>query len=352
MGSGATLARQSALLVALMAALAAGAWAGAGPGAGAWCALAGAVALAFFLAVSWARHRQIGRLTAEIDEVLHDGRRVGFTTCREGDVAVLTNELGKMVARLARTTELLEREKVALADALADVSHQIRTPLTAVGLMLPGIEAADDPQRRKRAVCELESLLDRVSWLVTTLLKIAKADAGAMPLTVRSVAAADVARRAVAPLATAMDLRDVALALDLDEAASFRGDARWTAEAVENIVKNCVEHTPPGGEVRVSVSEDALATTIAVSDTGPGIAPEDLPHVFERFYRGRADAEAAPGAAGSAGGAAGGLCAPGGFGIGLALAQALVSAQGGTLRAANGDAGGARFTLSFPKLVV
>ena len=345
MGSATTLFRQGAALVALMALVAAGAWRAEGAGAGAWCAAAGMVALAFFLGVSWVRHRQIRRLTAEIDEVLHGGRSVGFSTCREGDVAVLTNELGKMVARLARTGEQLAHEKSALADALADVSHQIRTPLTAVGLMLPGIEAADDPARRKRAVCELEALLDRVAWLVTTLLKIAKVDAGAMPLAARPVAAAAVARRAVGPLATAMDLHDVALAMDLDEAATFEGDARWTAEAVENIVKNCMEHTPAGGTVSVRVSEDALATSIVVSDTGPGIAPEDLPHLFERFYRGRAQG------AGEAAEEAG-MRTPGGFGIGLALAQALVSAQGGTLRAANGEQGGARFTVSFPKLVV
>jgi len=199
--------------------------------------------------------------------------------------------------------------------------------------------------RRKRAVCELEALLDRVAWLVTTLLKIAKVDAGAMPLNMRTVTVASVARRAVEPLAMTADLHDVALVMDVDESAVFEGDARWTAEAIENIVKNCMEHTPAGGTVSVRVREDALATSIVVSDTGPGIAPEDLPHLFERFYRGRGQ-----GAGETAEGAA--LRAPGGFGIGLALAQALVSAQGGTLRAANGEQGGARFTVSFPTLVV
>ena len=375
-------------MVALMAVLAWAAPSEAKP----WVAGTGAVLLAVFLVVSLYRHRQIRRLAEEIDEVLHSGRTVGFSNCREGDVAVLANELSKMVSRLSRTRDQLSRERNALADSLADVSHQIRTPLTAITLMLPVVERADDARERKRAVRELESMIERVSWLVTTLLKIAKVDAGAMHVEQREVRGAEVARRAVAPLATAMDLRDVNLVLELDETATFQGDAPWTAEAVENIAKNCMEHTPPGGTVTVAVSEDALATTIAVSDTGPGIAPEDLPHIFERFYRGRglvpASPELAPEGATEVapyrrlrskpsrlentdptdrmqvdpvGGDLGRPWAddngndarqPAGFGIGLSLAQALVSAQGGTLRASNNPAGGARFEIAFPKLVV
>lgn len=348
MGSYGTLVRQCLLLAVLVGLIA---WFAPGE-ARLWVAGAGAVGLVFFAVVSVRRHRQIMGLAREVDEVLHNGRRVDFTTCREGDVAILSSELAKMVARLARTRDSLESERNALSDALADVSHQIRTPLTAIGLMLPVVERADEPRERRRAVRELEAMLEQVSWLVTTLLKIAKVDAGAMHVERREVNAAEVVRRAVAPLATALDLRDVNLALALDEAAVFAGDAPWTAEAVENIVKNCMEHTPAGGTVTVTVREDALACAISVRDTGPGIAAEDLPHIFERFYRGRGEGAAAAGAGEDTASAADTVRQPAGFGIGLSLAQALVSAQGGTLRAANNPEGGARFDIAFPKLVV
>lgn len=297
-----------------------------------WVAVCGGVALAFFLGVFLHRHRQIMGLAQQIDEILHEGRGVDLANCSEGDVAVLSNELAKMVARLERTNRQLGQERNALADALADVSHQIRTPLTAAALMLPKIERAQDGRERTEALRQLESMLDRVSWLVTSLLKIAKVDAGAIRVERKPVTVEEVAFRAVEPLRVSMDLHGVRFVCDVQEGAAFDGDARWTTEALENILKNCVEHTPDGGVVTLEACEDALATRITVEDTGPGFAPDDLSRLFERFYRGQNAVQ--------------------GFGIGLALAHALVSAQGGTLTAQNAPEGGARFQMAFPKLVV
>ena len=325
-------ARQLALMAAAAAALAGLALALDGPRAALWAVGAGALACGLFTAFSLQRYREIANLAAEVDRVLHDGRRIDFADYREGDLAVLKNELAKMVSALATATERLDGEKRALADALADVSHQVRTPLTAMGLLVSAIERAAGDAERTRALRELEALVERVGWLVTALLKLAKADAGAIRVQARRVDAGNVVRDALAPLAGAMDLRGVRCTVEAQEGAAFEGDPAWSAEALGNILKNCMEHTSAGGEVRVRVREDAVACHICVIDTGPGISPTDLPHVFERFYRG----------VGSEG-----------FGIGLSLAQALITAQGGTLRASNDrDTRGARFDVAFPKVVV
>lgn len=344
MGSSTHLARQCAFFLIAVAAIALVC-----PyEAKAWVAITGAVALIFFVSISLLRHRDVKRLAFEIDEVLHKGRRVDFTTSREGDIAVLSNELAKMVGRLSKTSEELALERNALADSLADISHQIRTPLTAITLMLPAIERAEDPAERKAALRKLEVMIGRVSWLVTTLLKIAKIDAGAMHIERKESSCDAVVRRAVMPLETALDLRGIQLELDIGTDASLSCDVLWTAEAIENIVKNCMDHTPCGGRIKISAKEDALATTIAVSDTGSGIDPADLPYIFDRFYRGRQEADGVSGASDAADTSA----APSGFGIGLSLAQALISAQDATIRASNGEEGGARFAISFPKVVV
>ena len=312
------LAVELAVLAAVLGVVAALAWTLAGPGAGLAALASLALACTLFTAFSARRYREIARLAAEVDEVLHGGRRIDFADYREGDVAVLKNELAKMTAALAGATDRLGQEKAALADALADVSHQIRTPLTAIGLLVPAIEDAAGPAERTRALRELETLVERVGWLVTTLLKLAKADAGAIRVQAAPVDVERLVRDALAPLAGAFDLRGVTCEADVAPGASFTGDAAWSAEAL--------------GNVRVSAHEDAVALRLRVADTGSGIAAEDLPHLFERFYRG-AESE--------------------GFGIGLSLARSLTVAQGGTLRAGNDRAtGGARFDFAFPKMVV
>ena len=341
------LAWQTLILIAVQAVVCVAAFFVAGAEAAAAAGIAGAAALVLFCVFSLIRHREIVRLSTEIDEVLHDGRRVDLSDCREGDVAVLRNEVSKMIARLGRTADSLDREKTALADALADVSHQIRTPLTAIELMIPVIERSGSEEERLRWLHELELMVDRVSWLVTALLKMAKLDAGAVRLQRRAVDAPRAVEAAVDPLAVALDMRGVTCEIIAGGAETFEGDAAWTTEAIGNIVKNCMEHTPEGGSIKVNVEQDVVACRIRITDSGPGIAEEDLPHVFERFYRGGGHR------AGEAGEPRGDdAFRSQGFGIGLSLAQALVSAQGGSLRASNTDGGGACFELVFPRVTV
>ena len=145
------------------------------------------------------------------------------------------------------------------------------------------------------------------------------------------------------PLAVAADLAGVAFRTHVGPGCSFMGDAAWTREALANVLKNCVEHTPAGGTVRISASEDAVACRIRVEDTGPGIAEKDLPHVFDRFYHGAGDAARRDED----------VCNPSGVGIGLSLSRALLVAQGAQITASNvSPTGGARFDLVFAKVTV
>ena len=324
------------------------AWRLAGPGAAACVAGTAAALLLVWLAATRARYRSLARMAAQLDDILHGARDVSFERMREGELAILASELDKMCNRLALANEDLAHEKNALADALADISHQLKTPLTSLALMtsLARRELVADGAHAEQVarLRTMERLEDRVEWLVSSLLKLARIDAGVVSFARARVSGSELVARAAEPLAVAFDLADVRLVVDAAPGAGFEGDLSWTAEALENVLKNCLEHTPAGGEVHVSCAEDALAFRLCVKDTGPGIAAEDLPHVFERFYRGgEKDARAA---------GAGSEVDPAGVGIGLALARSLVTAQGGTIRAGNIAGGGARFDVVFFKAVV
>lgn len=319
-----------------------------GLNAGLCTAGACAVSALPFLLLTWTRYRKLATLAGRVDAVLHGEREVSLANMDEGELAVLESEIDKMVARLNLSVDELAHEKQALADALADISHQIKTPLTSISVttevVRKNLVAAGGLDGEVERLRRIEQLERRVERLVSVLLKLARLDAGTIELRREEVDVARMVDEAASPLAIAFDIAEVSLECSIEPACSYTGDAAWTTEALGNILKNCMEHTPAGGTVRVDAWEDALACRIRVTDTGPGIAKEDLPHIFERFYRGTH-------------GAAGNAVDPAGVGIGLSLAQGLINAQGGTLSASNvhgthGESAGAQFDISFFKAVV
>lgn len=299
------------------------------------CTMAGGAALAVLFAwIDRRRRARISELADRLGRILRDTSSVQtFEDYEEGELAVLANELQKACTLLRDQAHALRRERDALADSLADISHQLRTPLMSMNLALGLLGRSDVASERRRALLrELRSTSDHMNWLVTSLLTLARADAGTLQLTRARVDVAELVEQAIEPLRIAFELADVALEVESPPpGACFEGDAGWSREALANVLKNCLEHTPAGGTVRVAASRDVLAVRIAVADTGPGISATDLPHVFERFYKGEGSSNAS-------------------FGIGLALARCLVNAQGGSLTAANAPAGGARFTFVFPQV--
>lgn len=290
------------------------------------------ICLGFCALLLYQRNRKLQKLSEDLDRLLHDGTPLPISEYREGELSILANQLQKVTLRLLESAEQSQRDKAQLADSLANISHQLRTPLTAMNLTAAMLSDPNlTPQRRRELTSELKPLLHRTDDLVETLLKLSKLDAGTVIMAQDSVAVRDVIRRAVQPLEVPMELREQQLTVSCGE-ATFTGDLVWTAEAIGNLLKNCMEHTPSGGTVSITAEETALYTTITVEDTGSGFDPADIPHLFERFYKGSNAAE-------------------GSYGIGLALARTIITAQNGTIQAMNGS-NGARFEVRFYKTVI
>lgn len=290
-------------------------------------ALGFALSAAVFLFVMYRHEKNVRRFRAKVNKNLHGHRDLQFNDFREGDFEVLQTDIKKMVVAHYRQEALLEEDRELLKQALADISHQIKTPLTPMTLTAQQLlqdEVSDE--ERRHAARSLISMIRRLDTLVTALLRISRLDAGATEFRHDTFSAAELVASAVDPLEVLMELKELSYEQQVDEDITIEGDKMWLTEALTNIIKNCIEKTPPGGTIRVEVRKDPIDTTITIRDTGPGIAPEDRPHIFERFYRGsNADSNS--------------------FGIGLALTRMIVRGVGGTIKAENHPDGGALFTI-------
>ena len=281
------------------------------------------------LVSTYRRYRRIQELSTDINRILHEDVHLSFEKYEEGELAILESEVQKMVIRLREQQGQLLADKKYLADSIADISHQIRTPLTSINLLVSFLSEPDiTEEKRQKTIRELYELLSRIDWLITTLLKISKLDAGTIQLKQEEMTMKELIKQSVEPLLVPIELRGQEL--QIAAKGHFVGDANWTSEAIGNIVKNCMEHTPAGGTLHIQASENTLYQEIIIEDTGCGIAPEDLPHIFERFYKGKNSSDKS-------------------FGVGLALARGIINTQNGTVKAENRKESGAKFTIRFYK---
>ena len=300
--------------------------------AGILVSVVGLLSILIYMITEGYRYRKLQRISSDLDALLVSGTPIPIHDYDEGELSILANQIQKITLRLKESAEIVAADKKYLADSLADISHQLRTPLTAMNLttsMLRNPNLTDD--QRMGLTGELRSLLTRTDWLVETLLKLSKLDAGTVQLTKELIAVRELISRAAAPIAIPMDLRNQRLIVNCD-GEQFQGDLIWTSEAFGNILKNCMEHTPEGGTITVTAEETPLYTQITVEDTGTGFDPKDIPHLFERFYKGSNATQNS-------------------YGIGLALAKTIVTAQNGTIQAKNSSTG-AKFIIKFYKQVI
>ena len=276
------------------------------------------------------RYRHMKKLAQSIDRVLHGHEDLDIVSYREGELSILQNELSKLLTRLREQADLLEKEKMQMVDFIADISHQIRTPLTSAGLMLENLHSAAGPEESARQIKEIEKQLVRVQTLVSALLKLARLDAGAIVFKKEPVAFDELIDKVMEPFAILMELKGQTLQKQTE--GSFNGDFMWTCEALGNMVKNCIDHMD-AGTLTIRARENPLFSEIVLRDSGPGIDQRDLPRLFDRFYRGQG-------------------AAPESIGIGLALAKKIITSQNGTVKAENHKDGGAMFTVRFYKSVI
>lgn len=254
-------------------------------------------------------------------EQVNTGKAGALTVSGEDEFSRLEDEIYKTVTFLYRTRDAAVQAKNEFAKNLSNIAHQIKTPITAMSLSLQMIKQ----ENGGKALCQMQKQLGRLMRLEESLLLLSRLDAGTLHLKNERtdiftllVLAADNLQELLTAAGVTVDIPEngeMAVTADLD----------WTMEAVSNLMKNCMEHSK-GGTIYCTYGQNPLYTEIAIWDEGEGFAKEDIPHLFERFYRGKNAGE-------------------GGIGIGLALAKEIIERQNGTIRAKNRPSGGACFEI-------
>lgn len=286
----------------------------------------------YFGWLDWHRSRQILRLSDYLQNLNNRIYDLHLDENSEDELSILSNELYKIMVLLREAADNNQKSRQQLENALADISHQLRTPLTSMQVMVDNIY--DDPKMpvavRQDFLRSISRQVESMSSLVMTLLNLAKFDNGSIKLQRLPVEARELLQAVREKLEVLADLRNITIDMTGDLQAQARLDRHWQVEALTNIVKNCLEHSPEGSSIEISVVNSPLFLRFKIRDCGEGIAPQDLRHIFERFYKAKNSAADS-------------------VGIGLAFAKTIIEADNGQITVKSQEGKGTEFTVTYYK---
>ncbi|CAM4442887.1 sensor histidine kinase [Paenibacillus tarimensis] len=285
-------------------------------------------------------YNKLQQITAYAEKVAGGDDSLDIRDNDEGDLSILKNEIYKITTMLREQSELSEQDKLSLAASIADISHQLRTPMTSLFVLNDLLQEGPGEEKTAEFLSRMRGQLKRMDWLVTSLLKLSKLDAGTAAMKQEPYELRALVNKALDTLSIPLEIKmiDAVVEEQRSEGAAggtpimLTGDFNWTCEALINILKNAVEHTPEHGQVRIAILDNPIYTRLEITDTGEGIDREDLPYIFNRFYKGKNAGDDS-------------------VGIGLAMTHAIIRTQGGDITVQSEQGEGTTFTITFFKTV-
>lgn len=251
---------------------------------------------------------------------------------QEGQVGLLKTELLKMTTILNEKVELLKSEKIFLNNTISDISHQLKTPMTSL-IMLNDLLYNDIPCEVKIDFLDkIKNQLNRMDWLIKSMLKLSKVEAKVIKFKKDKIKFSELIYRAIQPMKIPMEIKNQKLTIEVNDNVSYIGDIDWSVEALVNIIKNCIEHTPEFGNISMTYKENPLFSELIIKDDGEGIDKKDIPHIFKRFYRGKSSSKEDS------------------VGIGLAMSKSIIESQNGDIYVNSEKGKGTEFHIIFHKM--
>jgi signal transduction histidine kinase len=295
--------------------------------------LQGILLIFLFFSFTLYRYRNIKKLSTYLRRIHQGEHSLDIRDNVEGELSILKNEIYKVTSMLSEYNEKLKKDKILLADHMADISHQLKTPLTSMLVTVDLLKDRNLPKDKyDQFVSNIYSQLERIKWLVTSLLTISKLDAGVLEMKPVKTKAHDLIRSAIEPLLIPLEIKDISYHIKGGDNYLYC-DLHWTREAIINILKNCMEHTPSGGQLFIEINNNPLYSEIIIKDTGIGISKADLPHIFTRFYRGKNSSKDS-------------------VGIGLSMSKSIIRGQGGDITVDSREGKGSIFNIKLYKSVI
>ena len=278
-------------------------------------------------------NQSLEKITKQIDDILYHHKQFYIYQYKEGSLYILENEIKKLVLKLSDQNQQLKQERNLLKESLEDISHQMKTPLTSLNLIIERLKDSNISLKEKKVLIKEEvKLLDKIEWLIQSLLKLAQIDSHSIEFVQENIKTEEFIHQLIEPFEILIDIKDISVDYQYQKDSVLYIDKHWTLEALSNIVKNCIEHLKEEGKLKIEVNQTPLYDEVIIQDNGEGIDPEDLLHLFERFYKGKNSSHQS-------------------VGIGLALSQKIIENQNGTISVEN-TYPGAKFTIHFYKEVV
>lgn len=246
----------------------------------------------------------------------------------EDELSLLDNQIYRTAVKFREQAENSNKDKENLQKSLSDISHQLKTPLTSIIVMVENILDDDDMplEIRREFLNDIKHNTNTISFLVQSLLKLSKLDAEAVKFRYEQVEVKSIVDECIKNTAVMAEILGVRLETDCNDII-LNCDIKWLCEAVTNIIKNCIEHSQ-NGNIKITADQNKLYTKISIKDNGSGIDKEDLPHIFERFYKGKNSSDDS-------------------VGIGLSLAKTIIEKQGGYISVSSELNKGSEFVIKF-----
>lgn len=283
-----------------------------------------------FIVYLYKKDRKIEKILKYLEHIQQKRYDLNIEENSESELSNLQNEIYKITIMLKEQALKSEKDKKQLADSLSDISHQLKTPLTSISVMIDILKDSKEltEEKRREFINEISRQIDSINWLVIALLKLSKIDSGTIIMKKDEINLNELIKDIEKNLGILLEIKNQKIEINSSETVKLLADRNWIKEALTNIVKNCIEHADEQKTLHISLEKNVLYIQIKIQDEGHGIEKEDIPHIFERFYKGKNSSKDS-------------------IGIGLALAKSIIEKNDGEIYANSELGKGTEFVIRF-----